>query len=67
MLLAVSKPLAVLKPLQGLEMAWPFRNSQLFLLAVLIPHQFDFSGQVCSVAFNICNTIKTLLELYYIY
>ena len=41
MLLAVSKPLAVLIPLQGLEMAWPFRNGQLFPLAVLIPHQFD--------------------------
>ena len=31
---------AVLIPLQGLEMAWPFRNGQLFLLAVLIPHSF---------------------------
>ena len=43
---------AVLIPLQGLEMAWPFRNGQLFLLAVLIPHQFDIGGQVCSVAFK---------------
>ena len=53
---------AVLMPLQGLEMAWLFRNGQLFLLAVLIPHQFDISGQVCSVAFkcNSCNTIKNL-------
>ena len=51
---------AVLIPLQGLEMAWPFRNGQLFLLAVLIPHQFDIGGQVCSVAFkyNSCITIK---------
>ena len=59
MLLAVSKPLAVLIPLQGLEMAWPFQNGQLFLL---IPHQFDIGGQVCSVAFkcNSCNTIKNL-------
>ena len=42
-------------------MAWPFRNGQLFLMAILIPHQFDISGQVCSVAFkcNSCNTIKT--------
>ena len=41
-------------------MAWPFRNGQLFLLAVLIPHQFDIGGQVCSVAFkcNSCITIK---------
>ena len=39
MLLAISKSLAGLIPLQGLEMAWPFRNGQLFLLAVLIPHQ----------------------------
>ena len=62
-LLAVSKPLAVLIPLQGLEMAWPFRNGQLFPLAVLIPHQFDIGGQVCSVAFkcNSCNTIKTYI------
>ena len=46
--------------LQGLEMAWPFRNGQLFLLAVLILHQFDIGGQVCSVAFkcNSCITIK---------
>ena len=46
---------------QGLEMAWPFRNDQLFLLAVLIPHQFDISGQVCFVAFkcNSSNEIKT--------
>ena len=60
MLLAISKPLAtaVLIPLQGLEMAWPFRNSQLFLLAVLIPHQFDIGGQVCSVAFK-CNSCIT--------
>ena len=63
LLLAVSKPLAVLIPLQGLEMAWPFRNGQLFPLAVLIPHQFDIGGQVCSVAFkcNSCNTIKTYI------
>ena len=41
-------------------MAWPFRNGQLFLLAVLIPHQFDIGGQVCSVVFkcNSCITIK---------
>ena len=54
---------AALIPLQGLEMAWPFRNGQLFLLAVLIPHQFDISAQVCSVAFkcNNCNTIKTYI------
>ena len=54
---------AVLIPLQGLETAWPFRNGQLFLLAVLIPHQFDISGQVSSVAFkrNSCNTIKTYI------
>ena len=44
--------MAVLIPLQGLEMAWPFRNGQLFLLAILIPHQFDIGGQVCSVAFK---------------
>ena len=64
-LLAVLKPLAVLIPLQGLEMAWPFRNGQLFLLAVLIPHQFDIGGQVCSVAFkcNSCITIKTVYLL----
>ena len=63
LLLAVSKPLAVSIPLQGLEMAWPFRNGQLFPLAVLIPHQFDIGGQVCSVAFkcNSCNTIKTYI------
>ena len=63
MLLAVSKPLAVLIHLQGLEMAWPFRNGQLFLLAVLIPHQFDISEQVCFVAFkcNSSNTIKTYI------
>ena len=29
MLLAVSKPLAVLIPLQGLEMAWPFQNGHM--------------------------------------
>ena len=54
---------AVLIPLQGLEMVWPFRNAQLFLLAFLIPHQFDISGQVCSVAFKCksCNTIKTYI------
>ena len=63
--------MAVLIPLQGLQMAWPFRNGQLFLLAVLIPHQFDISGQVCSVAFkcNSCITIKTvyLLKLHLVY
>ena len=55
--------MAVLIPLQGLEMAWPFRNGQLFPLAVLIPHQFDIGGQVCSVSFkcNSCNTIKTYI------
>ena len=55
--------MAVLIPLQGLEMAWPFRNGQLFLLAVLIPHQFDIGGQVCSVAFKYksCYTIKTYM------
>ena len=55
--------MAVLIPLRGLEMAWPFRNGQLFPLAVLIPHQFDIGGQVCSVAFkcNSCNTIKTYI------
>ena len=62
---------AVLIPLQGLEMAWPFRNGQLFLLAVLIPHQFDIGGQVCSVAFkcNSCITIKTvyLIKLHLVY
>ena len=44
-------------------MAWPFRNDQLFLLAVLIPHQFDIGGQVCSVVFkcNSCNAIKTYI------
>ena len=49
--------------MQGLEMAWPFRNGQLFLLAVLILHQFDIGGQVCSVAFkyNSCYTIKTYM------
>ena len=52
--------MAVLIPLRGLEMAWPFRNGQLFPLAVLIPHQFDIGGQVCSVAFK-CNTIKTYI------
>ena len=54
---------AVLIPLQGLEMAWPFRNSQLFLLAILIPHQFDITGQVCFVAFKCssCNTIKSYI------
>ena len=63
MFLAVSKPLAVLIPLQGLEMAWPFRNGQLFLFSVLIPQQFDIGGQVCSVVFkcNSCNTIKTYI------
>ena len=64
--------MAVLIPLQGLEMAWPFRNGQLFLLAVLILHQFDIGGEVCSVAFkyNSCYTIKTyicLLELHLVY
>ena len=51
----------ILIPLQGLEMVWPFQKGQLFLLAVLIPHQFDIGGQVCSVAFkcNSSNTIKT--------
>ena len=39
MLLAISKPLSVLKrpcliPLQGLEMAWPFRNGQIIDLAI---------------------------------
>ena len=55
--------MAVLIPLQGLEMAWPFRNGQLFLLAVLILHQFDIGGQVCSVAFkhSSCYTIKTYM------
>ena len=38
MLLAISKPLAetataILIPLQGLEMAWPFRNGQIIDLA----------------------------------
>ena len=63
--------MAVLTSLQVLEMAWPFRNGQLFLLADLIPHKFDISGQVCSVAFkcNISNTIKLmyLLELHLTY
>ena len=56
---------AVLIPFQGLEMAWLFRNGQLFLLAVLIPHQFDIGRQVCSVAFkcNSCITIKTVYLL----
>ena len=62
---------AVLIPLQVLEMAWPFQNGQLFLLAILIPHQFDIGGQVCSVIFkcNICITIKTvyLLKLHLVY
>ena len=55
--------MAVLIPLEGLEMAWPFRNGQLFLLAALIPHQFDIGGQVCSVALkcNSCNTVKTCI------
>ena len=35
---------AVLIPLQSLEMLWLFRNGQLFLLVILIPHQFDISG-----------------------
>ena len=54
---------AVLIPLHDLEMAWPFQSGQLFLLAVLIPHQFDIRGQVCSVAFkcNSSNTIKTYI------
>ena len=53
---------AVLIPLQGLEMAWPFRNGQLLILAILIPHQFDIGGQVCI-------TIKTvyLLKLHLVY
>ena len=44
-------------------MAWPFQNGQLFLLAVLIPHQFDTGGQVCSVDLkcNSCYTIKTYI------
>ena len=55
--------MAILIPLQGLEMAWPFQNDQLFLLAVLIPHQFDIGRQACSVAFkyNSCYTIKTYM------
>ena len=56
---------------QGIEMAWPFRNGQLFLLAVLIPDKFDIGGQVSSVTFkcNSCITIKTvyLLKLHLVY
>ena len=63
--------MAILIPLQGLEMAWPFRKGQLFLLAILIPHQFDISGQVCFVVFkcNSSNTVKLiyLLELHLVY
>ena len=60
--------MVILIPLQGLEMAWPLRNGQLFLLAALIPHQFDISGQVCFVAFkcNSSNTIKLIYLLIYI-
>ena len=55
--------MAVLIPLQGLEMAWPFRNGQVIDLAVLIPHQFNIGEQVCSIAFkcNSCYTIKTYI------
>ena len=47
-------------PLQRLEMVWPFRNGQLFLLAILIPHKFDIGRQVCFVAFK-CNSCNTYL------
>ena len=48
--------MAILISFQGLEMVWLFQNGQLFLLAVLILHQFDIGGQVCSVAFK-CNVV----------